>query len=59
MGPCRTALDKADSRAKLSEGSEYRSPLLDAVKERGDRAEEITLHVPGHKVLDDTSIRSE
>ncbi|MEW5299277.1 MAG: hypothetical protein WDW36_002309 [Sanguina aurantia] len=39
----------AECRDSTTSSKVHRSPLLDAVKERGDRSHEISLHVPGHK----------
>ncbi|MEW5311677.1 MAG: hypothetical protein WDW38_003372 [Sanguina aurantia] len=51
LSVCRTALDEhvASHTEQTTSSKVHRSPLLDAVKERGDRSHEISLHVPGHK----------
>lgn len=52
LSVCRAALhgNVASHTEQTTSSAVYRSPLLDAVKERGDRSQEISLHVPGHKV---------
>ena len=36
-------------RAAASDGDQQATPLLDAVRQRGDQVGEVPFHVPGHK----------